>query len=140
MAKLDRRTFLLLLIALAVMPKGQAGASALICQICGEVITRGSRAGKLAELGQWPEDQLRLKCLTSQMTERIPECTRCDAPFILDDRAAHLAALVAPTRELCFECLLSFIDVRGIYAYGDPLMIRVRIPMSPEENGYHLPG
>ena len=129
MTDLDRRSFLLLLAALAVMPKGQAaaGTSAQGCHICGEAISRGSRAGKLAALSQCLEDRLCLKCLTSQMTESIPECFRCCAPFILDDRAAQLVALVSPDRELCFDCLLSFIHVGGIYAPGDPLMVRVRI-------------
>ena len=77
------------------------------CQVCGAAVTRGSRAQKLAALGQCPEDQLCLECLASQMTERVPECAQCSAPFILDERAAQLAALVSPKRELCFDCLLS---------------------------------
>jgi hypothetical protein len=126
MTELDRCTFLLLLAALAVTTTAKAVTSPC-CQVCGAAMTRGSRAQKLAALGQCPEDQLCLNCLASQMTERVPECDRCSAPFIHDERAARLAALVSPKRELCFDCLLSFIHVGGTYAPGDSLMIRVRM-------------
>ena len=82
----------MLLAALAVTTTAKAAASQC-CQVCGAAVTRGSRAQELAALGQCPEDQLCLKCLALQMTERVPECARCSAPFILDERAAHAVSV-----------------------------------------------